>query len=120
MTAQGDFTDYSYGERRGFLRMHSKQGNERIGYYQMGEFLHPNGIVTVYQQDDFTRMDFMHGDRLHTRQWDREWGAEPFHVSPVNLSKTSSRVCLNDWFACCRSDCGFSSRLPRSTWYCSR
>jgi hypothetical protein len=75
MTSQGDFTDYSYGERRGFLRMHSKQGNERIGYYQMGEFLHPNGIVTVYQQDDFTRMDFMHGDRLHTRQWDREWGS---------------------------------------------
>jgi hypothetical protein len=46
-----------------------------FGFYQMGEFLHPNGIVTVYQQDDFTRMDFMHGDRLHTRQWDREWGS---------------------------------------------
>jgi hypothetical protein len=73
MIQKADFTDWSYAERRGFLRMHS-HGNENIGFYQMGEFMHPNGIVTVYCQEDFTRLDFMHGDRLHTRQWERRWG----------------------------------------------
>jgi hypothetical protein len=73
MIAKADFTDWSCAERRGFLRMHS-HGNENTGFYQMGEFMHPNGIVTVYCQEDFTRLDFMHGDRLHTRQWERRWG----------------------------------------------
>lgn len=73
MIGQGDFYDYSYAERRGFLRMHS-HGDDRIGYYQMGEFMHPDGIVTVYCQEDFTRLDFMHGDRMFNRQWERRWG----------------------------------------------
>lgn len=74
MTGQRDHYDYSYGERRGFLRMHGTQGNERCGYWENGEFMHPNGIVSVYRDTKFTRFDFMFGDRMHTRQWERAWG----------------------------------------------
>lgn len=74
MIRQDNHFGYSFAERRGFLRMHSVQGSEKIGFWQMGEFMHPNGIVSVYCQEDFTRLDFMHGDRMHTRQWERRWG----------------------------------------------
>lgn len=68
-----DFSGWSFAERRGFLRLNSFGSGE--ARYEMGEFMHPKGIVTVYRQEDYTSLQFVHGERIFCRQWDAYWGS---------------------------------------------
>jgi hypothetical protein len=68
-----DFSASSWSVGRGYLRLH-RHGDLSSGYYWMGEYIHPRGVVTVYRQDNFTRMDLLVGGRLCSRSWARRWG----------------------------------------------
>lgn len=65
------FRDTSYAERRGFLRLQTHFTD--YGVYEDGDFVHPEGIVSVMIErggkHPFTRLDFSHGGRLHIRQF---------------------------------------------------
>lgn len=75
MSRTTQFSNQSYSERRGFLRMHS-YGTSLSGQYDLGDFMDPRGIVSVYRQcdPDFLRLDFMHGGRFYSRQWEEYFG----------------------------------------------
>lgn len=64
--------DMSLSEKRGFIRMHRHV--TPYGDYSMGDFVHPHGIVAIYQQDDITRLDYAYNGRLYIRSWPKEWG----------------------------------------------
>jgi hypothetical protein len=42
--------------------------------WEVGTVLTPNGIVDVYAQDDYTRLDFVHAGRLHIRTYRKRYG----------------------------------------------
>jgi hypothetical protein len=60
--------------KNGFLRLMHAHGNAGCGYWWTAEFVHPEGIVSVYRQADHTRLDFAFRGRLYIRTWEAYWG----------------------------------------------
>lgn len=52
----------------GLLRM-TQAGSDEYPY-SVGEFTEKRGTVTVYRQNDLTRLNFAHGERVHMRTWE--------------------------------------------------
>lgn len=78
-TTPADFYDDSVniatiGRRHGFLRRMRVHGEAKNGFWWEGEYVHPQGIVSIYRQSDHTRLDFATGGRLFSRSWDKYFG----------------------------------------------
>jgi hypothetical protein len=64
---------YRFSVGNGFLRMF-KVGEASGAIWWTGEFLHPSGIVIVYRQEGYTRLDLMAAGRCHSRGWQKSYG----------------------------------------------
>ncbi len=74
MSDYSNFVDDKFSVGKGLLRLTEiRDGHDP---WQVGEFLDPRGIVTVYRQTRFplTRIDFMHNGKVYCRSWDRYCG----------------------------------------------
>lgn len=74
VTVQEPHTDSTAHIGDGFLRLHRHGGTSGVGFYWMGEFVDRRGFVSVYRQDGLTRLDIVHGGRLHIRTWRKYFG----------------------------------------------
>ena len=72
-----DYFDDSVGNRQGFLRM--LRSGEGDSAYWTGDYVHPLGIVSVYRDYRFTRLDFAAHDRLYMRSWRTHFADRTLH-----------------------------------------
>jgi hypothetical protein len=56
----------------GWLSLH--RHGEPKAYYWMGDYINRLGLVRVYRQHDYTRLDMVADGRLYQRSWPRYWG----------------------------------------------
>jgi hypothetical protein len=69
MTGVADFKDDILSVGQGRLRL--DEHGSGSGRYFMGDYMDPRGFVSVYMQDDYTRLDVIAVGRLVMRSWDR-------------------------------------------------
>jgi len=72
MIGMADFKDNTLVVGRGTLRL-NQHGDSEANRYFMGDYMSPLGFVSVYMQDDYTRLDAIHVGRLFMRSWDRSF-----------------------------------------------
>lgn len=65
--------DHRFSVRDGFLAL-SKHEGIRGETWWTGDFLDPRGVVRVYRQKDFVRIDVVLNGTAHCRTWKRFWG----------------------------------------------
>lgn len=71
-TADEAFDDsVSIGD--GLLRMNQHGGGD-AGFYWMGSYVDKRGLVTVYRQKGYTRLDIVAGGRMLMRSWQVQYG----------------------------------------------
>lgn len=60
--------DDSVSLARGFVRLHEQRHHE--SRWWNGDYIGPEGMVSIYMQDDLTRLDYGHNGRLHMRTFE--------------------------------------------------
>ena len=67
-----DYTDDVLSVGRGMIRL-NQHGDGPTGRYFMGDYMGPAGFVSIYMQDDYTRLDAIAVGRLFMRTWGRSF-----------------------------------------------
>lgn len=81
--------------KRGWLRLNVHKSE--YGTYHTGDFLHPDGFISVYRQDPdsafkkgYTRLDAIKDGRLVVRQWQKRLGERSIYREARELLASQS------------------------------